>query len=66
MPALDAARRAEAERVASLQLLFGFEWWPDVVTVLVRIVHSVAGLAYFVASGLVLVLAWFGIPSSAA
>jgi hypothetical protein len=60
--ALDAARRAEAERVASLQLLFGFEWWPDVVTVLIRIIHSVAGLAYFVASGLVLVLAWFGVP----
>lgn len=61
--ALDAARRAEAERVASLQLLFGFEWWPDVITVLVRIVHSVAGLTYFVASGLVLVLAWLGIPA---
>ena len=61
--ALDAARRAEAERVASLQLLFGFEWWPDVITVLVRIIHSVAGLAYFVAAGLVLGLAWLGIPS---
>ena len=62
-PALDAARRAEAERVASLQLLFGFEWWPDVVTVATRVVHSVAGLAYFVVTGLVLVLAWFGIPA---
>jgi hypothetical protein len=62
-PALDAARRVEAERVASLQLLFGFEWWPDVVTVMLRVIHSVAGLAYFVVTGLVLVLAWFGIPT---
>lgn len=61
--ALEAARRAEAERVASLQLLFGFEWWPDVLTVLSRVVHSVAGLVYFVATGLVFVLAWFGIPA---
>lgn len=61
--ALDAARRAEAERVASLQLLFGFDWWPDIITVIVRIGHSLAGLAYFIASSLVLMLAWFGIPS---
>jgi hypothetical protein len=61
--ALEAARQAEAERVASLQLLFSFEWWPDVITVLSRIVHSVAAVSYFVAAGLVLVLAWLGIPS---
>lgn len=61
-PALEAARQAEAERVASLQLLFGFDWWPDVITVLLRVVHSVAGLAYFIATGLVFVMAWFGIP----
>jgi len=61
--ALDAARRAEAERVASLQLLFGFEWWPDAVTVGLRAIHSLAGLAYFIVTGLVLVFAWLGVPA---
>lgn len=62
-PAQEAARRAEGERVARLQLLFRFDWWPDVVTIAMRILHSLAGLAYFLVTGLALGLAWFGIPS---
>ncbi len=62
-PDQEAAQRAEGERVARLQLLFGFDWWPDVVTIAMRILHSLAGLSYFVVAGLALGLAWFGIPS---
>lgn len=62
-PDVEAAQKAESERVARLQLQFGFNWWPDIVTITMRIVHSLAGLAYFVVTGLVLGLAWFGIPS---
>lgn len=62
-PDQEAARQAESERVARLQLAFRFEWWPDVVTIAMRIVHSLAGLAYFLVTGLALGLAWFGIPS---
>lgn len=57
-----AALEAEGARVYRLQLLFGFDWWPDVVNVLLRIVHSGAGLAYFVVTGAALALAWFGVP----
>ncbi len=62
-PDQEAARRAEGERVARLQLQFRFDWWPDVVTVAIRILHSLAGLAYFLVSGLAFGLAWLGIPS---
>lgn len=62
-PAEEAARRAEGERVARLQVLFRFDWWPDIVTIAMRILHSLAALAYFLVTGLALVLAWFGIPS---
>jgi len=62
-PDLEAAQQAESERVARLQVQLGFHWWPDIVTIAMRIVHSLAGLAYFVITGLVLGLAWFGIPS---
>lgn len=62
-PDQEAARRAESERVARLQLSFRFDWWPDVVTIAMRIGHSLAGLAYFIVTGLALGLAWFGIPS---
>jgi putative copper export protein len=46
--------------VINLQLSFGFGWWPDVANIAMRIVHSVAGLSYFVVTGLVFGLAWFG------
>jgi hypothetical protein len=62
-PDREAALRDEAERVIRLQLSFGFGWWPDVVNIGVRIIHSIAGLTYFLVTGLVLMLAWFGIPS---
>ncbi len=62
-PDQEAAQQAESERVARLQLSFRFDWWPDVVTIAMRIVHSLAGLAYFLVTGLALGLAWFGIPS---
>lgn len=62
-PDQEAARRAEGERVARLQLLFRFDWWPDVVTIATRILHSLAGLAYFLLTGLALGLAWLGVPS---
>lgn len=58
-----AALRAEGDRVYRLQLLFGFDWWPDVANIVARIVHSIAGLAYFVATGMALALAWFGVPA---
>jgi uncharacterized membrane protein len=64
-PAEEAARQAEAERVARLQLLFRFDWWPDVFTIAARVLHALAGLAYFMLTGLVFGLAWFGIPSGA-
>lgn len=62
-PDQEAARKAEGERVARLQLQFRFDWWPDGVTIAMRILHSLAGLAYFLVTGLALGLAWFGIPS---
>ena len=62
-PDQEAALRAEAERVIKLQLSFGFGWWPDVVNIAMRILHSMAGLAYFVVTGLAFSLAWLGITS---
>lgn len=62
-PDREAALRDEAERVIKLQLSFGFGWWPDVVNIAMRILHSFAGLTYFLVAGLALMLAWFGIPS---
>lgn len=59
----EAARQAEGERVARLQLQFRFDWWPDIATITMRVGHSLAGLAYFLVTGLVFALAWFGIPS---
>lgn len=53
----------EAERVQRLQLFFKFSWWPDVVNILLRVVHSSAAIAYFALTGLVLVLALVGIPT---
>ena len=58
----EAALRAEGERVYRLQLLFGFDWWPDVANIIARIAHSMAGLAYFIITGLAFALAWFGVP----
>ena len=63
-PAEEAALRAEGERVIRLQLRFGFDWWPDAVNVVMRVLHSVAGLSSFAVSGLAFVLAWLGAPAS--
>ncbi len=62
--AAEAALRAEGERVYRLQLFFSFDWWPDVVNIFLRIIHSVAGLAYFLVTGAALALAWFGVPAA--
>lgn len=62
-PDQEAALREEAQRVIKLQLSFGFGWWPDAVNIAMRILHSIAGLTYFVVTALAFGLAWFGIPS---
>lgn len=48
----------EAARVVRLQAFFGFDWWPDVVNVVTRALHSAAGLTYFAVTGLALFIAW--------
>ena len=63
-PSEEAALRGEAERVINLQLFFGFDWWPDIVNIIMRIVHSLAGLTLFVAAGLAFSVAWIGVPSN--
>lgn len=60
----EAAQRVEADRVIRLQAFFAFGWWPDVVNVAMRIVHSLAGVAYFIGVGLAFGLAWFGPPAN--
>lgn len=61
-PAEEAALKAEEERIYRLQLFFRFDWWPDVVNILARITHSMAGLTYFLVSGAISFIAWFGAP----
>lgn len=56
--AQEAALAAEAQRVLILQAQFGFGWWPDVANIIGRVVHSLAGVTYFVVTGLVTVAAW--------
>jgi len=57
-----AALEAEADRVIRLQLSFGFDWWPDVVNIVLRVVHSLAGLSYFMIAAVAFGMAWFGVP----
>jgi len=57
-----AALEAEADRVIRLQLSFGFSWWPDVVNIAIRVVHSLAGLSYFMITAVAFGMAWFGVP----
>lgn len=54
----------EAERVRRLQLFFKFGWWPDMVNIILRVVHSSAAIAYFAMTGLVLFIVLAGIPTS--
>lgn len=61
-PEQEAALREEAERVIRLQLSFGFDWWPDVVNIVMRVVHSLAGLSYFMLTAVAFGMAWFGVP----
>ncbi len=63
-PGEEAALLADAERVRKSQVFFQFAWWPDVVNIMVRIVHSVSGMTYFVITGLILFMAWAGVPSA--
>jgi hypothetical protein len=50
----------EAERVRRLQVFFSFEWWPDIVTLLVRILHTASAVMYAGIVGAVLLAAWIG------
>ncbi len=50
----------EAARVRQLQLFFSFGWWPDIVSILLRVAHSVSALAYFGAVSMVLLSVWLG------
>ena len=50
--------RTEAARVQRLQLFFSFSWWPDIVSIIIRIGHSMSGLAFFGTVGLVIASAW--------
>lgn len=61
--AQEAALREEGQRVYELQLFFGFDWWPDVVNVISRITHSMAGLAYFAGTAGAFTIAWIGLPA---
>ena len=58
--AQQAALEAEAQRVLRLQAQFGFGWWPDVTNIIGRTVHSLAGVTFFAATGLITVAAWGG------
>lgn len=62
-PTERAALESEGERVRRLQIFFQFGLWPDLVNIVVRITHSMSGLAYFGAVGFALTLAWFGVPA---
>ena len=57
----------EAARVIRLQAFFGFDAWPDLVNIVMRAAHSLAGVTYFAASGAALLFAWTGteVPSTA-
>ena len=56
----EASMAREAARVRQLQLFFSFGWWPDIVSILLRIAHSVSALAYFGAVSIVLLSVWLG------
>lgn len=58
-----AALEAEGERVRRLQVFFQFGLWPDLVNIIVRIIHSISALAYFGAIGFALAMAWFDVPA---
>jgi len=51
---------SEADRVRRLQVFFSFEWWPDIVTLLVRIFHTASAVMYVAVVGSVLLSAWIG------
>ncbi|NQW20058.1 MAG: hypothetical protein HQ477_04950 [Chloroflexi bacterium] len=50
----------EADRVQRLQVFFAFEWWPDIATIAIRILHSMSGVIYAGVVGVVLLAAWIG------
>jgi hypothetical protein len=62
-PDAERALQEEAERVIRLQLSFGFGWWPDVMNIAMRALHSGAGASYFALMAVVFGLAWFGTPA---
>lgn len=50
----------EADRVQRLQVFFAFEWWPDIATIAIRVLHTMSSGVYAAAVGTVLVAAWIG------
>jgi hypothetical protein len=56
----EASMVSEAARVRQLQLFFSFGWWPDIVSILLRVAHSVSALVYFGAVSVVLLSVWLG------
>ena len=50
----------EADRVQRLQVFFAFEWWPDIVTIVIRVLHAMSAALYAGLVGAVLLAAWLG------
>lgn len=50
----------EADRVQRLQVFFAFEWWPDIVTIVIRVLHALSAAVYAALVGAVLLAAWLG------
>lgn len=50
----------EADRVQRLQVFFAFEWWPDIATIGIRMLHSLSAAVYAAVVGSVLLAAWMG------
>jgi hypothetical protein len=50
----------EADRVQRLQVFFAFEWWPDIITIAIRVLHTMSAAIYAGVVGAVLLAAWIG------
>ncbi|NQW18267.1 MAG: FixH family protein [Chloroflexi bacterium] len=56
----ESSLQTEAARVRQLQLFFSFGLWPDIVSIVLRVLHSVSSVASFGLLGTVLLAAWLG------
>ena len=50
----------EADRVQRLQVFFAFKWWPDIATIVIRVLHTFSAVTYAAVVGSVLLAAWLG------